>query len=153
MERPEFEHLRDLPGKSISGAVKFKKSKNTSPAVRAEDIVIENSAGLELMLDVMWNPKRGSKTFNVTAVGAGPICRLDVDGPPHRPAGQSHKHSLKTPACPDENLPLDVKDMPHYSGKSVRDLFDEFCGMANISFTGTFEAPDEATQHANETHA
>ncbi len=153
MDRRDFEYLRDLSGKSITGNITFKKSKNTSPALRAEDIVINNAAGVERLLDINWNPKRGSKTFNVTCAGVGPICRLDVDGPPHRPAGQSHKHSLKTPRCPDENLPLDVADMPAYSGRGLRELFDEFCRNASITFTGSFEAPDEEATHDDDAHA
>lgn len=148
MERSEFEHLRDLPGKVVAGEIRFKKSKNTAPALRAEDVVIKNTAGVELLLDISWNPVRGSKSFNVTAVGTGPICRLDVDGPPHRPAGSSHKHSLRTPQCPGENLPLQVSDVPEHGGKSMRALFDVFCSMAKISFSGTFEEPDKATDHA-----
>jgi hypothetical protein len=73
--------------------------------------------------------------------GVGPICRLDVDGVAHRPAGRSHKHSLRTERCPGENLPLAPKDRPDLSGLPLRELFVEFCRMARIEHRGAFEAP------------
>jgi hypothetical protein len=95
----------------------------------SDGIIIENTAGVEARPTISYNPEVGSKTFNVHVPGMGPICRLDVDGPAHRPAGRCHKHSLQTERCPDRNLPDGVWDLPDLSGKSVRELFDIFCEM------------------------
>jgi len=64
-------------------------------------------------------------------------------GPPHRPAGRCHKHSLQTERCPDRNLPDNVADRPELSGQNVRALFGEFCRIAKIAHNGTIEGPDE----------
>jgi hypothetical protein len=80
---------------------------------------------------------------NVHVPGIGPICRLDVDGPAHRPCGRSHKHSLQTEGCPDRNLPDGVIDRPDLAGKSLQEVFGQFCEMAQIRHTGTFEVPTE----------
>ena len=143
MNRAEFEALRDVPGKVITGDIKFPKRQATMPALMAENIAIENSAGVELRLNIMFNPEIGSKTFNVHVPGVGPICRLDVDGTVHRPAGRSHKHSVANPRCPDRNLPDGVVDRADLSGKTLRELFDTFCQMAQIRHDGAFVAPDE----------
>lgn len=93
-------------------------------------------------LNITYNPEVGSKTFNVHVPGVGPICRIDVDGPAHRPAGRSHKHALQSERCPDRNLPDAVTDRPELSGKSVRELFDVFCVLGKIDCQATFESPD-----------
>jgi len=142
MERTEFEALRDLPGKEIKQAVRFRRTAPLRPNVVADEIEIVNSAGTELRLTVHYNPERGSKTFNVHVPGVGPICRLDVDGPAHRPAGGSHKHSCQGPA--DPNLRDGVVDRPDLSGKTLTELFTTFCQMAKIDFTGSIEElPEE----------
>jgi hypothetical protein len=146
MLRTEFEALRDLPGKMIESDIRFVRSKATSPFVIAENIRIVNDHGLDARLSIRYNPQVGSKTFNVHVPGLGPICRLDVDGPPHRPAGRSHKHALQSERCPDRNLPDGVADRSELAGKSVRELFAEFCRMAQITHRGTLEAPDEETR-------
>jgi hypothetical protein len=144
VERSEFEALRDLPGKRIDSAIRFKSPRNLSPLLVAESVPILTSSGEQLLLNINYNPIVGSKTFNVVRPGVGPICRLDVDGPPHRPAGRCHKHSLQSPRCPDRNLPDGVVDRPDCSGKSIRDLFAVFCGLGQIEFTGTLHSPDSA---------
>ncbi len=141
MNRTDFEALRNLPGKVIRRDIRFVKSVATSPALIAEGIEITNTGGVDARLNITINPEVGSKTFNVHVVGVGPICRLDVDGPAHRPAGRSHKHSLQNERCPDRNLPDGVHDRQDLSGKSVEELFVEFCTMAHISHAGNFEAP------------
>ena len=137
MDRTEFEALRDLPGKEIKQDIRFRKPVTLRPNVIADDVDIVNAAGVELRLTIHYNPERGSKTFNVHVPGVGPICRLDVDGPPHRPAGETHKHSCQGPA--DPNLRDGVVDRPDLSGASLPDLFKAFCQMAQITFTGTLE--------------
>lgn len=138
MDRAAFEAVRNVPGKVIRGEIRLVARRQTSPALVAENIVIENDSGIALKLNISYNPEVGSKTFNVTAAGIGPICRLDVDGPAHRPAGRSHKHSLQTDRCPERNLPDNVHDRPDLAGKTVTELFKIFCEMADIAHMGTF---------------
>ena len=141
MDRGTFEAVRDIPGKLIRVDIRLVARRQTQPALVAENIVIENSTGVALRLNINFNPEVGSKTFNVIAAGVGPICRLDVDGPAHRPAGRSHKHALQTDRCPERNLPDHVTDRPDLAGKSVTDLFAMFCQMADITHAGTFFPP------------
>ncbi|NOY91025.1 MAG: hypothetical protein GXP55_07405 [Deltaproteobacteria bacterium] len=141
MVRTDFETLRDLPGKVIKGDIKLSRRQATAPALVAEGIVIDNAGGVELKLNITFNPEVGSKTFNVRAVGVGPVCRLDVDGPAHRPAGRSHKHSVQSDRCPDRNLPDGVIDRPDLAGRSLNEVFSVFCEMAQIDHQGTFMAP------------
>lgn len=137
MDRAAFEAVRDIPGKVIRVDIRLAARRQTQPALVAENIVIENDSSVALRLNISYNPEVGSKTFNVTAAGVGPICRLDVDGPAHRPAGRSHKHSLQTDRCPERN----VDDCADLAGKTVTDLFAIFCQMADITHLGTFFPP------------
>ena len=43
----------------------------------------------------------------------------------------------------DPNLRDGVIDRPDLSGRSVEELFKTFCDMAQIDFTGSFEALNE----------
>jgi hypothetical protein len=142
MDRSDFERLRDLPGKVIRADIKFGQRKQ-APGFFADGIEVENSSGISLKLNVRFDPEIGSKTVNVVAMGVGPICRLDVDGPPHRPAGRSHKHSLQTLRCPERNLPDKVIDRPDLAGKTIKEIFEVFCEMAQITHEGTFTVPSE----------
>jgi hypothetical protein len=141
LDRKTFDALRDLPGKRIQGDIRFIASRAIRPLLIAEDIRIQNQFSVDLRLTVKYNPEVGSSTFNVHVPGVGPICRLDVDGPPHRPFGRSHKHAMQSEECPRRNLPEGVSDWPDLSGKSVADLFGAFCEMASIDHDGVFFAP------------
>lgn len=143
MDRPTFEAIRDTLGKTIPEDIRFARRQAMAPALVVDGVRIENDAGVHLVLSMTYNPRMGHKSINVHIPGIGPICRLDVDGPPHRPAGRSHKHALRTERCPDRNLPEAVIDRPDLSGRPWRVIFAAFCAMANISHTGHFYAPDE----------
>jgi hypothetical protein len=114
------------------------------PLLTAE-VEIENSAGIDLRLIITVNPEVGSKTFNASVRGVGPICRLDVDGAAHGDAGRQHKHALQTERCPDRNLPDNVQPRPDLEGRSVRECFNEFCRISHIQHLGHIFAPDEVT--------
>lgn len=144
MDRTTFEALRDLPGKTISTDIRFVRRAMLAPVLVAEGIRIDNDGDVELMLSMSYNERIGAKTINVYVPGIGPICRLDVDGNAHRPAGRSHKHSLQQERCPERNLPQAVCDRPDLAGSSLREVFTDFCRTANISHQGQLEAPDEA---------
>lgn len=142
LNREEFERLRDLPDKRITKDIRLTLRRPTAPALIADDITIENGAGVELRLTIHHNPEVGSTTFNVDMPGTGPICRLDVDGPRHEPCGRSHKHSLQNPRSPERNLRDNVEDRPDLSGKPVRALFATFCELALIVHDANFSMPD-----------
>ena len=105
MNRAEFEMLRDLPGKVIRGDIKFSRKQALAPRLVAEDLVSENTAGVELRMAVHSNPATTAKTINVHVPGTGPICRLDIDGTVHGAAGRSHKHSPADRALPRPQPP------------------------------------------------
>jgi hypothetical protein len=132
-----------LPDKRLKADIKFVAKRQTSPLLVAEELRIENSMELDVRMSLHFNPEVGSKTINVHIAGIGPICRLDVDGPRHAPCGRSHKHSLQTARCPDQNLPTGVLDRPDLSGKSMIEVFREFCAAAAITYDGEFEVPEE----------
>jgi len=142
MNRAEFEMLRDLPGKVIRGDIKFSRKQALAQRLVAEDLVSENTAGVELRMAVHSNPATTAKTINVHVPGTGPICRLDIDGTVHGAAGRSHKHSLQTGRCPDRNLPDGVVARPELAGKSPREVFESFCELAGIVHDGSFHEPD-----------
>ncbi len=140
MDRAQFEALRDIPDKVIRGDIRLAARKQTHPELTAE-IIVENSSNTELRMQVKYNPETGCKGFNVVAVGVGPICRLDIDGPVHGDAGRCHKHSLQTERCPDQNLRKNVAPRADLSGRSLADLFAIFCEMANIKHEGMLYPP------------
>lgn len=92
--------------------------------------------------EVHWNPETKSKTVNVYLPGTGPICRLDVDGTHHGDVGRSHKHSLQTERCPDRNLSDSVVGHAELAGRPIKEVFETFCEMATIEFTGSFDSPE-----------
>jgi hypothetical protein len=141
MKLATFIELRDLPGKTITGDIRFSARNATRPVLISEALHIENSRGIDARLNITHNPSVGSTTFNVSITGVGPVCRLDVDGVAHRPAGRTHKHSLKSEECPDRNLPDGVNDMPGLSGCPIEMLFEAFCAMAKIEHNGDFYPP------------
>jgi hypothetical protein len=137
MQRFEFERLRDLSGKRIPEDIVLKRKKAGSPVFESGPVPIAMESGVLANLYVSFNEETESKTVNVMIVGVGPVCRLDVDGRVHRPAGRSHKHALRTPECPAENLARDLIDRPDLAGLSLERVFAEFCNMAHIEFSGS----------------
>lgn len=137
MNRSEFERLRDLHGKRIAEEIILRRKKSGSAVLESGAVPIETDSAVLANVYVSYNEETGAKTVNIMVVGVGPICRLDVDGKMHRPAGRSHKHALRTPDCPFENLARDVIDRPDLAGQSLECVFAEFCNMAHIEFSGT----------------
>ena len=149
MDRSEFEALREHGNKRIEHEIKFRRNRSVLPVLSAEDIPIGNDQNADLRLSIRYNTETDAATFNVHVPGVGPICRLDVGGPAHRPAGRSHKHSLQTERCPQRNLPDHVVDRPDLLGEPLPRLFEEFCRMADIAHTaGALEDPSGSTADA-----
>lgn len=143
MDRREFERLRDMPGKRIIGDIHLEQRSEISVAWEARDIPITNADGVEALLNVQLVVETGAKTLNVKIPGIGPICRLEVDSRPHKPAGRSHKHSLHYPDCPRHNLKKDVVDRSDLDGQSLKEVFDAFCRMAHIVHDGSLILPPD----------
>lgn len=148
MDRTEFEWLRGLTGKTIDGPIRLRAKEGHAPELFANAVPIENSEGIPLLMGVSYNPDTGKKTVNVSVRGVGPVCRLDVDGPRHSPAGGSHKHAVQTPSCsnPGRNLPKGVLDRPDLSGKSIQEVVDEMCRLGNIAGSPRVELPTWAPE-------
>ena len=75
--------------------------------------------------------------------GAGPICRLDVNGTIHKDQGRTHKHELRDESDPRVNLPFAVSrsDIDVHAA-SVREIWEGLCAQANIEHVGAFSSPD-----------
>lgn len=142
MNRAEFIELRDLPGKRIIGDIALKRKKDGSIVFASGTVPIRAGGSTLANLHIEYNEATDAKSMNVTIIGVGPVCRLEVDSRHHRPAGRSHKHALKTPECPSDNLPFDVLDRADLAGKSLEDVFAEFCAMAHIEYNGKIELLD-----------
>ena len=142
MNRHDFEALRGLPGKVIEGDIKLAQKQATHPLLTADRIAIANDRGVPIWMNINFNPQTGAKGINVTAVGEGPICRLDVDGPCHGAAGRSHKHAVTDADSVRRDLRDGVAARPELSGKPLREVFEEFCRAAQITHRGRFESPE-----------
>jgi hypothetical protein len=144
MNRTEFEALRDLPEKRIAQDIRFSRRAALRPALEVDGVEIENNCGIDLRMNLHFNPETGAKTVNVYSPGTGAICRLDVDGTYHVNSGRSHKHALQSERCPDRNLPDGVLSREDLAGKTMKEVFEEFCKIASIAFNGTFYPPEES---------
>lgn len=137
VDRSDFERLRELRPKTITGDIALVGHRGLGPIHEAVGIVVHNASAPELRLAVRWNPETERKTINAYILAVGPICRMDVNAPPHGLAGRSHKHSLQTQECPSLNLPIGVNSRPELSGLDVKALFLQFCREAGIDFEGS----------------
>jgi hypothetical protein len=136
MDRSEFERLRAFRPKTIVGDIALLRPDWLGSVHQATGVPIRNTLEPGLRLTVRWNHETERKTISVYVLGVGPICRVDADGPPHGPAGKSHKHSLITPQCPALNLRAAVAPRPDLSGLDVKVMFLQFCREVGITFEG-----------------
>src|SRR5689334_20990081 len=123
VNRHEFEALRDLPGKQISVDIQFLPNRATDPNLTFKDLPVENALGYILRCNGTYKPDIPSVTFNFFIPDIGPICRIDVNGPVHKPVGRTHKHSLKKDEDPRKNLPT-PDAAPAFEGKTPREVWE-----------------------------
>ena len=90
MNQLEFQALRNLHGKRISGDILFIRTTSSGPNLVFENVVVENTEDLEVVLNGTYSPNLPSLTFNFVLRGLGPICRLDVNGTIHKSVGRTH---------------------------------------------------------------
>ena len=135
VNRNEFETLRNLPNKTIECDIVLQLSKIHTTSKRAEDIVVTNSLGLSITLDVTEKPDIPSYTFNFSAAGVGPICRLDINGTTHGSAGRTHKHELHHDNDPGKNLPT-AHALPNLENATLETAWRWLCTQAQIHHDG-----------------
>ena len=140
MDKAEFELLRDLAGKTISGDITFVADSHTSPSLIFGNIPVENSLDIDLLLNGRYNPEVGTLVFNFVAKLVGPICRVCVNGSVHKDAGRTHKHSLRKDRDPASNLPFAIA-RPDLAAKSPKEVWEILCVEAHITHSGTFTSP------------
>ena len=143
MNKNEFDQLRNLPGKVIAADIAFTAKKDAgSDNLVFEQVEVQNSLGWDVVLNGTYKPSIPSITFNFVLRGAGPVCRVCVNGTVHGDAGRTHKHDLRTENDPRLNLPTAVA-RPDLHGRSVREVLAILCTQANINHTGALHDPDE----------
>lgn len=143
MNRREFELLRDLPDKRIAADVRFAPARATDPNLTFSGIELENSAGWAVRVNGTYKPQIPSITFNFTIPDVGPICRVDINGPIHKPVGRTHKHSLRHDDDPRKNLPT-ADAVPEFDRLTPREAWNLICESAHIRHDGTFFDPEGA---------
>ena len=141
MNRQEFLHLRDLPGKRITANIEWASPRDGKPNLIFEQVPLENSAGFDVVLNGTYKPDIPAITFNFVLLGIGPICRVDVNGTIHRDAGRTHKHDLRHEADPRRNLPTAIA-RADLEGKTAWEVWLDLCEKANIEHTGSFNDPE-----------
>jgi hypothetical protein len=142
MNRAEFEALRDLRDKVISADIVFLPDSHHQDSLVFDRVEVANAKGYKLLLNGTYVPGVPSVKFNFVVFPIGPICRIEVNGVTHRPVGRTHKHSLRTPQCPENGLPfanaitdLDISTM------TVAQIWESICRTAGIVHTGRFQDP------------
>jgi hypothetical protein len=141
MNRQEFEHLRALPGKRITADLSWSSPRDGKPNWIFDEVVVENSADLDVVLNGTYKPNIPAVTFNFVLRGVGPICRIDVNGTIHGNAGRTHKHDLRRETCPRDNLP-NASSRSDLDGKTAREIWNELCELAHIEHAGKFQDPE-----------
>ena len=141
MNRAEFERLRSLPDKRITADIWFEASRETSPLLTFQNVAVENSMGLDVLVNGSYNPLIPSLVINFTVRRVGPICRLCVNKHHHGNAGRTHKHELQQPSDSLNNLPQAIGRAELVS-RPLPEIWRILCRQANIVHTGRFEIPD-----------
>src|SRR5207253_450862 len=128
MNRQEFEELRDLPDKTIVDDIVFTPNRQISTTLGVEHIQVINSLGLEVLLNASYIPDIPSVKFNFHVTGVGAICRLEVNGAVHKPAGRTHKHSVRTDSCVRKHLPFaDARPDLDFKIQTLKQIWDILC--------------------------
>jgi len=140
MNRAEFEQLRDLPDKRIEGNITFSTKKGSRPIHVIEPLAVQNSLGIDLVLQGSYNQEIKKLTLQFLVRGTGPVCRFCINGRRHRGLGRTHKHDLHEEDDPARNLPTAVK-RADLSGPPLESVWRTVCEQAKIVHNGTFDLP------------
>jgi len=139
MDPVTFTTLRDIPDKRIEEDIKFQAKEYHAPSLYAKGIKILGAGDADLRMQITYNPEQDSININVTSVPTGAICRLDVRHTNHKEAGRTHKHIVVAEG--DAPVLPYAEARPDLDALTVKEAFDQFCEMANISHTGEFGDP------------
>jgi hypothetical protein len=142
MNRQQFEQLRNLTGKRITVDIEFQEDAKTIPNLVFGGVKVENTGGLEIVLNGTYRPQIGSVTYNFVQVGIGPVCRIDVNGTIHGSAGRTHKHEMRQESdCSSrKNLPYAFA-RPELIDMTPRGVWELLCEEARIAHMGNFIDP------------
>ena len=140
MNRTEFDQLRDLPGKTIPGDIRYLPRADASPALTFEGVPVENELDWPVLLNGRYVPATGHFTFNFVVKQVGPICRVCVNGPEHPGAGRTHKHHLRVDVDPRRNLPTAVA-RTDLATMTPSQVWADLCQAARIDHAGAFMDP------------
>jgi hypothetical protein len=140
MNRVEFEQLRDLSDKKIDGNIVFTNPKGARPVHVITPIAVQNSLGIDLLLQGSYNPEIRKLTIQFYVRGVGPICRFCINGRAHQNLGRTHKHDLQQEDDPGKNFPQAVA-RAELANLSVPALWKTICEQAHLQHDGTFELP------------
>ncbi len=142
MNRSEFEQLRDLPGKTITADITY-SNKDSSDVYSFGQVRVYNDLGIEVILNGSYIPDIPTIKFNFhSVIAGGAICRVEINGKPHKDAGRTHKHSVQYDSCARRNLPIAVA-RPDLEGKTLLEIWNYLCEQANIEHIGRFIEPPE----------
>ncbi len=142
MNRTEFEQLRNLPDKFIEEDIVFVPSKNISTVLECEQIKVENSLGISLILNCSYIPDIPRLKFNFHVQGVGAICRFEVNGKVHGEAGRTHKHYLVNESCSRKNLPeADPRPDLALLVYSPKEIWNKVCEQSRIVHLGELVEP------------
>jgi hypothetical protein len=133
MNRAEFEKLRDLTDKEINQNIIYRMENPVT--LSFDNVPVSNSLGIDLVLNGVIKPDIPQYKFNFQVRGIGPICRVEVNGRIHKPAGRTHKHDLQKESCPRLNLPRAVA-RPDLEAMSVEEVWEAICRQARIKHLG-----------------
>jgi hypothetical protein len=144
MNRAEFTHLRELPGKRIDGDIEFRQVRGAAPNLVFDQVPIHNTLGWDVILNGTYKPHIPSVTFNFYLRGAGPICRLCVNGVVHRDVGRTHKHELIKDEDSRLNLPTAFRRAGDFDmhRQTVDSIWRQLCTEASIVHSGAIIYPE-----------
>jgi hypothetical protein len=137
-----FREIWGLPDKCINDDIVFLPMKGFSETHAFSDVGVLMTSEHALAINGHYNCRTGAITYNVVVVGTGAICRYDLGGTSHGPAGRYHSHSVKRADDVRRKLPnVDRRD--DLRGLTAKQAWDKLCEDAKITHTGTFFEPEE----------
>lgn len=94
MNRRDFESLRALPGKTISGPIRLSQKQATHPLLTADRIPIENDQGIAVWMNINYNPETGPQSQQ--------CCRLGREAKPSTNRGRERAMNREQWSSPED---------------------------------------------------
>jgi hypothetical protein len=142
----DFDDLR-RDRKTIEGDIEYRPFEGNPDVWVFEGVEVSNNLGHTVFLNGAYDRRTGHIKFNFVLrnkgkQAGGPICRLEIKGKDHPPAGRTHKHHVCTNHCVRRHLPHAIP-RPELEDCDLRTAWDTLCRQANIDHTGKFSPPPE----------